>query len=99
MPGFLDRDRWRDAVVIELVMAVPESRRHRTHFTARDWQTGGIRPLRKYVEHFREIRRIQQYILAKAREYGVLIIDNESIDDAVNEAMNEVLKAVGELGE
>ena len=99
VPGFLDRDRWRDAVVIELVMAVPESRRHRTHFTARDWQTGGIRPLRKYVEHFREIRRIQQYILAKARECGVLVIDNESIDDAVNEAMNEVLKAVGELGE
>jgi 2-phosphoglycerate kinase len=99
VPGFLDRDRWCDAVVIELVMAVPQSRRHRTHFTARDWQTGGIRPLRKYVDHFREIRRIQQYILAKAREYGVPIIDNESIDDAVNEAMNEVLKAVGEFSE
>ena len=99
VPGFLDRRRWNEAVVIQLVMAVPEARRHRTHFTARDWQTGGVRPLRKYVDHFREIRRIQEYILAKARGAGVLIIDNESIDDAVNEAMTEVLKAVGELGE
>jgi len=99
VPGFLDRRRWNEAVVIQLVMAVPEARRHRTHFTARDWQTGGVRPLRKYVDHFREIRRIQEYILAKARGAGVLIIDNESIDDAVNEAMTEVMKAVGELGE
>jgi uncharacterized lipoprotein YajG len=35
----------------------------------------------------------------KARESGVLVIDNESIDDAVNEAMTEVLRAVSELGE
>jgi 2-phosphoglycerate kinase len=99
VPGFLDRRRWNEAVVIELVMAVSGARRHRTHFTARDWQTGGVRPLRKYVDHFREIRRIQDYILTKARESGVLIIDNESIDDAVNEAMTEVLHAVSELGE
>jgi 2-phosphoglycerate kinase len=99
VPGFLDRRRWKDALVIELVMAVSGSRRHRSHFTARDWQTGGVRPLRKYVAHFREIRRIQDYILAKARESGVLVIDNDSIDDAVNEAMTEVLHAVSELGE
>jgi 2-phosphoglycerate kinase len=96
VPTLLDRRRWGDALVIELVMAVPDVRRHRTHFTVRDWESGGVRPLRKYVKHFHEIRRIQDYILAKAHEQGVLVIANDSIDEAVNEAMTEVLRAVSE---
>ena len=96
VPGYLDRGRWRNAVVIEFVLAVPDARRHRTHFTARDWQTGGVRPLRRYLKHFDEIRRIQDYILARAEKHDVRVIANESIDDAVKEVMDEVLRVVGE---
>jgi 2-phosphoglycerate kinase len=96
VPGLLDRRRWHDAVLIELVMSVPDERRHRNHFTVRNWETGGVRPLRRYLKHLGEIRRLQDYILAKALEHGVRVIDNESIDDAVTEAMAEVLLAVGE---
>jgi len=96
VPGFLDRHKWRDALVIEVVLAVPDSARHRSHFTARDWHTGGVRPLQRYLEHFDEIRRIQEYILAQAAAHGVRVIDNESIDDAVREVMDEVLRVVGQ---
>ena len=96
VPGFLDRRRWRDALVIEVVVALPDPARHRTNFTARDWQTGGVRPLQKYLEHFAEIRRIQDYILTQATEHGVRVIANESIDDAVREVMDEVLRMVGQ---
>jgi len=94
VPGFFDRQRWGDALVVELVMAVTDPARHRAHFTTRDWQTGGVRPLRKYVKHFREIRRVQDYILSRAAERGVKDIENVTIDQAVNEALDEVLGVV-----
>ncbi len=94
VPGFFDRQRWGDALVVELVMAVTDPARHRAHFTTRDWQTGGVRPLRKYVKHFREIRRVQDYILSRAAERGVKVIENVTIDQAVNEALDEVLGVV-----
>ena len=97
VPGFLDRRRWRDAVVIELVMSVPDERSHRSHFTLRNWQTGGVRPLRRYLKHLSEIRRVQEYVVCQAGEHGVRVIEYESIDDAVKAAMAEVLRAVGEL--
>lgn len=96
VPGYLDRARWAEALVVELVMAVPEAGRHRAHFTARDWQTGGVRPLRKYVQHFEEIRRVQEFILERAVARGVKVIENATIDEAVNEAMDEVLQVVAD---
>lgn len=96
VPGYLDRGRWGQALVVELVLAVLDKRRHRSHFTARDWHTGGVRPLTKYTTHFREIRHIQDYILERAVERGVKVIENVSIDDAVNEALDEVLAVVAQ---
>ena len=75
VPGFLDRSRWREAIVLEFVLAVTDKDRHRSNFTVRDWETGGVRPLRKYVEHFAQIRRIQKYIVGRAESLGVPVID------------------------
>lgn len=96
VPGYLDRRRWRDALVLEFVVAVSDVGRHRSHFSVRDWETGGLRPLRRYLEHFDEIRRIQDYILAQAAERGVQVIDNRAIDEAVKSVMDEVLRVVSE---
>lgn len=96
VPGYLDRRRWHDALVIEFVVAVPDAGRHRNHFSVRDWQTGGLRPLRRYLEHFDEIRRIQDYILAQAALHDVRVIDNENIDEAVKVVMDDVLLVVSE---
>ena len=80
----------------EFVLAVHDPGRHRSHFTVREWETGGIRPLRRYVEHFAEIRRIQKFILARAEKEQVKVIENESIDLAIKEVMAEILRAVSE---
>jgi 2-phosphoglycerate kinase len=94
VPGFLDKARWGDALVVELVMAVPDARRHRAHFTTRDWHTGGVRPLRRYLKHFVEIRHVQDLILEAATAFRVRVIQNDTIDDAVKEALDEVLDVV-----
>ncbi len=95
VPGFLDRSRWKDALVLEFVLAVRDKDLHRQHFAVRDWETGGIRPLRRYIEGLPHIRRIQKYILTQAAAAGVPVVDNVRLDDAVKDVMRTTLDAVG----
>jgi 2-phosphoglycerate kinase len=99
VPGFLDRSRWREALVLEFVLAVSDRDRHRSHFTVREWETGGIRPLRRYAEHFAQIRRIQKYIVSRARELDVPVIDGASLDENLSSVLGTILRRVEEHGE
>jgi len=94
VPGHLDATRWGEALVVELVVTVPERRRHEQHFTFRDWHTGGMRSLQRYLDHLDEIRRIQDLIRQRAVERGVTVVENRDIDAAVARALDEVLDAV-----
>ena len=97
VPGYLDRSRWHDALVLEFVLAVNDKDQHRSHFTVREWETGGIRPLQRYVQHFAEIRRIQKYIVRRAGEYGVPVVDNQSLEENLDEVLGTVLRRVEEF--
>jgi len=94
VPGFLERSRWREALVLEFVLAVSDRDRHRSHFTVRDWETGGIRPLRRYVEHFAQIRRIQKYIVSRAREMDVPVVDGASLDENLSAVLGIIMDSV-----
>ena len=98
VPGFLDRSRWGDAMVLEFVLAVSDRNRHRGNFAVRDWETGGMRPLRRYVEHFAQIRRIQKYIVGRAEAQGVPVIDAPSLDESLSEVLGTILHRVDECG-
>ncbi len=98
VPGYLDRSRWGEAIVLELVLAVGDKDRHRGNFTVREWETGGIRPLRRYIEHFADIRRIQKYIVGRARALGVPVVDGPSLDANLNEVLGTILRRVEEEG-
>lgn len=97
VPGSLNRARWGDVIVVEFVLAVSDERRHHDHFTVRDWQTGGQRAFGKYIERFDQIRRVQDYILLRARQFGVRVLENDNFDDAVMGGMDEVLRVVDEV--
>ena len=94
LPGALDRSRWREALVVELVLAVRDRDEHRQRFMTREWETGGVRPLDRYVEHFAEIRRIQKYIVSRADEYDVPVIAYTAIDDVLSEVLGLILGRV-----
>ena len=96
VPGFLDRSRWSQAVVVEVVLAIRDAERHRSHFYVREWETDGIRPLRRYIQGFAKIRKVQDYILAQADKQGVAVLENDSIDRTVKAVMATVLDAVSE---
>ena len=94
VPGFLDRARWGEAIVLEFILAVGDRNRHRGNFTVRDWETGGLRPLQRYAEHFAEIRRIQKYIVGRAEAQGVAVVDAPSLDESLSEVLGAILHHV-----
>ncbi len=53
--------------------------------------------LRRYTEHFADIRRIQKYIMGRAAQYGVPVVDNKGLDESVNEVLGTVLERVEEV--
>jgi 2-phosphoglycerate kinase len=96
VPGLLDQSRWREAIVLEFVLAVGDKDRHRSNFTVRDWESGGVRSLRRYTEHFAQIRRIQKYIVTRAEATGVPVIDAPTVDESLSEVLGTILHRVEE---
>jgi len=94
VPGFLNEDLWNKAVVIQMVLVVDDVERHTGHFYVRDQETGGVRSLEKYVASMDKIRRVQDYMVAAAKEARIPVIDNQNIDDAVKTVMGIVLDTV-----
>ena len=60
----------------------------------REWETDGIRPCGATSRSFSAIRSVQKYILARAAQYDVPVVDNVSIDLTVKAVMGEILQAV-----
>jgi 2-phosphoglycerate kinase len=98
VPGYLDRSRWGEAIVVEFMLAISDKERHRSHFAVREWDTGGLRSLRRYMEHFVEIRRIQKYMVGRANEVGIPVVDGPSLDDNISEVLGMILRRVEEEG-
>jgi 2-phosphoglycerate kinase len=96
VPGFLDHVDYDDALIMQFILKVDDADAHRSHFFVREWQTDGIRPLRRYIRNFSHIRSVQKYILARAAQYGVPVFDNVSIDQTVKAVMGEILQAVSQ---
>jgi len=98
VPGYLDRSHWGRAIVLEFMLAIADKDRHRSNFTVREWETGGIRPLRRYMEHFADIRRIQKYMVGRAQALGVPVIDGPSLDDNLSAVLGTILQRVEDEG-
>ena len=96
VPGFLDTSRWSQAVVLQVVVTINDAERHRSHFYVREWETDGIRPLRRYIAAFPKIRKVQEYIVAQAEKQGLPVLENTNIDQTVKAVMAAVFDAVTE---
>lgn len=88
VPGFMPAAPGGSTLMLQLVVAVSDESLHRSHFVVRERETDGRRPFRRYVRHFREIRRIQDYILELAADQGTLVVENRDIDQAVTDVVD-----------
>ena len=97
VPGMLAVEPSR-ALVVQCVVAIHDEPHHRGHFEMRDVVLGPvIRPADKYIEGFPEIRMIQDYIVERARRNDVPVIENSSIDRALEAILDLVLERAAQV--
>ncbi|MDD5448047.1 MAG: 2-phosphoglycerate kinase [Actinomycetota bacterium] len=105
VPGVIESGFFKDAFVVQFVLAVEDEEKHRSHFESRDVQTGGSRPVERYLESFSNIRRIQEYVLELAQQKKVPVFPCYNFDSTLNTVLEYVINqffteySEGEVGE
>jgi 2-phosphoglycerate kinase len=89
VPGMLPA-AMDNAVLVQCVLNIDNSEVHAEHFLVRDAASDGVRRLDKYLARFDDIRSIQEFIVGRAREAGVAVIENDDRERAVKELMELV---------
>jgi 2-phosphoglycerate kinase len=90
VPGMLPFGM-EDALVVSCVLKVEDEQAHAGRFWVRDVGSEGKRPLNRYIEGFEDIRAIQSFIVERAVEHDVPVIDSDDPDRSVVEIMELVL--------
>ena len=90
VPGLVPKSL-ESALVSSCVLEISDETAHAQHFFSRD--QGEERPMTKYLDHFHEIRRIQDFIVGRAHREGIKVIENESAERATAAVADLVLSA------
>jgi 2-phosphoglycerate kinase len=90
VPGLLPT-QLENAVVSGCVLRISDETAHAQHFFYRE--AGADRPMSKYLDHFGEIRRLQDYLVERAEREHVAVIENESAERATRAVAELVLSA------
>lgn len=93
VPGFLPTEMLEDALVINVVMTLKDEHIHRKHFEKRGADTHQKRSVSKYLEHFTEIRIINDFIYQQAKAHDIPVIDASDIEHATQQLLDLCLQA------
>ena len=91
VPGMVELPRPEQAVSVFVVLSIEDEDEHVRHFRFRDEDSE--RPESRYLERFDDIRRVQEFIIARAARAGVPVIENENADKAARTVADLVLEA------
>ena len=86
------------ALLLHVVVEIASEEAHRMHFHVRDTATGGVRAMDKYLERMDDIRRIQSFIVGRARREGVAVVENANVDRAIDDVLELVLQLADPAG-
>jgi 2-phosphoglycerate kinase len=81
------------ALVVQCVLAISSEEVHSTHFWIRDAVSEGVRPVDRYLSQLDKIRKIQDYIVERARRTGVPVVENANIEHAIGDVLELVLSS------
>jgi 2-phosphoglycerate kinase len=90
VPGMLPSGM-EDALFVPCVLKVEDEQAHADRFWVRDMGSDGKRPLDRYLEGFEDIRAIQSFIVERAAQHDVPVIDSHDPDRSVVQIMELVL--------
>jgi 2-phosphoglycerate kinase len=91
VPGMVELPRPDQAVSVFVVLSIDDEDEHVRHFHFRD--EGSERQESRYLEHFDDIRGLQEFIVGRAARAGVPVIENENADKAARTVADLVLEA------
>lgn len=94
VPGYLRAADYAGALVVPMLVTLPDEAEHRRHFQARDQETVASRPLHRYMRYFGEIRTMQDFLEDLARREGVPLLDGLTLDESADQAVDVVLRHV-----
>ena len=97
VPGMLTLPPPGEAIVAQCVLAIDDIESHEVHFYVRDATSDGVRPVARYLDHFTEIRRIQDALVARAQREEIPVVESANVDSAVTQVLDLVLSAVERL--
>jgi 2-phosphoglycerate kinase len=79
------------AILSQCLIAISDEDEHARHFYVRDADSEGLRPVDKYLNALPEIRKIQDFLVRRAHEAGVPVIENSDREQAVDAVIRLVL--------
>lgn len=94
VPGYLRADAFAGALVVPMLVTLPDEAEHRRHFVTRDAETAASRPMHRYMGYFNEIRMMQAELEALARQENVPLLDGLTLDESADQAVDVVLRQV-----
>jgi 2-phosphoglycerate kinase len=92
VPGLIPREV-EGALVVHVIVAIPDEETHRLHFHVRDMTTGGIRAMDKYLDHLDAIRTVQTHLVERAIREGMPVVENANVERTIDEVVELVLLA------
>ena len=92
VPGLVSAHQHAGAVVVQAMLAITDEETHQGHFFFRDIASGGVRSMDRYLRSFGEIRRIQDYLLARAEKESWPVIEAGEPDQALIAVMDLILE-------
>ena len=95
VPGMIPRIE--GALMVQCVLAIDDEEEHAAHFMIRDAVLDGLRPHTKYVDCLGDIRRVQEYIVRRARRHRVPVIQNADIRTAIDGVLELVLASAEQV--
>ena len=96
VPGMLQTPAKR-ALVVHVVVAVPNEDIHAQHFFIRDTASGGVRALDRYLDRFGDIRHLQDFIVEEAAKNDVPVVANGNIEEATGAVMELIYARAEQL--
>ena len=98
VPGMVPREL-EGMLIVHVIVEIADEDVHRIHFYVRDVSTGGIRGMGKYLDRLPDIRRIQRYVVGRARRDDVPVIENANVERTIDQVIDLVMQAAERMRE
>ena len=92
VPGFIDEELLKKNNVHMFVLSLSDEEIHKSRFYSRCRQLWARRPLKRYLEHFTDIRKTHDYIVGEAHKHNISVIENIDVTATVDEMIEDIIE-------